>query len=205
MWVMTARRIQGTWTTLATSRGRYAPRMGHRVGPVTERLILRAMTPGDAEAFFRLNSHPEVMRYTGEPPMPSVQEAREAIANYPDWDDPGYGRWACVLKSEGEDAELIGFCGLKRLRETGEVDIGYRLLPEYWGRGLATEAARATLAFGFGTLGLSEIVAMVLPGNEPSIRVLTKLGLVRAEDIEYCGERVQRWVITADQQEPLLS
>ncbi len=156
------------------------------------------MTPEDAEAFFRLNSHPDVMRYTGEPPMPSVEAAREAIANYPDWDDPGYGRWACVLKSEGEDANLIGFCGLKYLRETGEVDIGYRLLPEYWGRGLATEAARATLEFGFRTLGLSEIVAMVLPGNAPSIRVLRKLDFVRAEDIEYFGERVQRWVITRE-------
>ncbi len=172
--------------------------MSHRKGPVTDRLILRAMTPDDAEAFYRLNSHPEVMRYTGEPPIASVEVARDAIANYPDWDDPGYGRWGCVLRSEGAGAAPIGFCGLKYLPETGEVDIGYRLLPTYWGRGLATEAAKATLEFGFTTLALPEIVAMVLPGNAPSLRVLAKLGMVRGEDILYFGETVQRWVVTRE-------
>lgn len=165
---------------------------------MTPRLILRALTPDDAKAFYRLNSHPEVVRYTGEPPIPNEQVAREAIANYPDWDDPGYGRWGCVLRSEGVSAAPIGFCGLKYLPETGEVDIGYRLLPEYWGRGLATEAAKATLQFGFTTLGLSQIVAMVLPGNAPSIRVLAKLGMVRGDDITYFGETVQRWVVTRE-------
>ncbi len=167
-----------------------------RQGPVTERLVLRAMTTEDAEAFYRLNSHPDVMRYTGEDPMPSVAAAREAIEPYPDWDNPSYGRWACVLRSQGPDAPLIGFCGLKFLPETEEVDIGFRLLPEYWGRGLATEAAHATLNFGFATLGLSEIVAMVMPDNHASIRVLTKLGLQLAGDIEYFGETVQRWTIS---------
>lgn len=176
--------------------------MAYRQGPITERLVLRALTPDDAEAFFRLNSHPEVMRYTGESPMPSVQAAREAIANYPDWDDPGYGRWGCLLRSEGEAASPIGFCGLKWLPETGEVDLGYRLLPDYWGRGLATEAARASLDFGFQTLGLAQVVAMVLPGNAASVRVLTKLGMERAEDVTYFGEQVQRWTIAASQWSP---
>ncbi len=177
----------------------YSLAVNHRQGPVTPRLLLRAMTPDDAEAFFRFNSHPEVMRYTGEPPMASIDAAREAIEHYPDWDDPGYGRWGCVLRSEGSTAAPIGFCGLKYLPETGEVDIGYRLLPEYWGQGLATEAARATLDYGFSTLRLSEIVAMVLPANASSIRVLEKLGMVRADDITYEGQTVQRWVITAPQ------
>lgn len=157
------------------------------------------MTPQDADALFLLNSHPEVMRYTGEPPMPSVEVAREAIENYPDWDEPGYGRWGCVLRSEGAAAAPIGFCGLKYLHEAGEVDIGYRLLPEYWGQGLATEAARATLEYGFSTLRLAEIVALVLPANTASIRVLDKLGMVRAGDITYEGQTVQRRVLTAPQ------
>lgn len=151
------------------------------------------MTLEDADAFFRLNSHPDVMRYTGEPPLPSVEAAREAIAGYRDWDDPGYGRWACVLRDEGA---MIGFCGLKFLPELGETDIGYRLHPDYWGRGLATEAARATLHYGFETLDLEEIVALVLPGNAASVRVLQKLRMERGEDITYFDERVQRWSIT---------
>ncbi len=170
--------------------------MGHRQGPVTDRLILRAMTTDDAGAFYRLNSHPDVMRHTGEPPMRSVAAAREAIEQYPDWDDPGYGRWACVLRSEGENAAPIGFCGLKLLRELGEVDIGYRLLPAYWGQGFATEAAHASLEYGFRVLGLPEIIALVLPGNAGSIRVLHKLGMTRREDVVYFGESVQRWTVT---------
>ncbi|MBO6940962.1 MAG: GNAT family N-acetyltransferase [Deltaproteobacteria bacterium] len=169
--------------------------MDHRQGPVTDRLVLRAMVPADAEAFHRLNSHPEVMLYTGEPPMPSVEAAREAIERYPDWEDPGYGRWACLLRDAGPDAALIGFCGLKLLPETGEVDLGYRFLPEYWGRGLATEAGRASLEYGFTTLALHEIVALVLPENEASIRVLTKLGMRCTGDIDYLGDTVQRWAV----------
>ena len=150
------------------------------------------MTVDDAEAFFRLNSHPDVIRYTGEPPLASVEAARTAIEKYPDWDDPGYGRWACVLRDEGT---MIGFCGLKLLPELGATDIGYRLHPDYWGKGLATEAARATLRYGFETLALDEVIALVLPGNVASIRVLEKLGMARTEDVTYSGERVQRWVV----------
>ncbi len=70
----------------------------YRTGPTTARLEHRALTADDAEAFFALNSHPEVMRFTGEPPLRSLQEARDAIASYPDFDRVGYGRWACALK-----------------------------------------------------------------------------------------------------------
>lgn len=152
------------------------------------------MTVDDADAFYRLNSHPDVMRYTGEPPLASAAAAREAIEQYRDWEDPGYGRWACVLRGEGT---MVGFCGLKRLPERGETDIGYRFHPDYWGRGLATEAARASLRYGFEVLGLETIVALVLPGNAASIRVLEKLAMVRADDVIYFGESVQRWVASS--------
>ena len=115
--------------------------MPHRVGPTTERLFHRAMQPEDAEAFFVLNSNPEVLRHTGEPPLHSVAEARERIEAYEDFDTIGYGRWGSFLAETGA---MIGFCGLKYLPEMDEVDIGYRFLPEYWGRGLATEAGTAT-------------------------------------------------------------
>lgn len=132
------------------------------------------MTPDDAPTFFALNSNPEVMRYTGEPPLESVEQARRAIIEYPDFTTHGYGRWGCFLRETGR---LIGFCGLKHLDDLGEVDLGYRFLPEHWGRGYATEAGAATLAFGFETLELPRIIALVLPDNAASIRVLEKLGL----------------------------
>lgn len=144
----------------------------HQVGPETKRLHHRALTPADADAFFALNSNPEVMRYTGEPPLESVEAAREAIENYPDFQTIGYGRWGCVLK---KTQQLIGFCGLKYLADLGVVDIGYRFLPEFWGQGLATEAALASIQFGFETLELERIEAFVLPQNAGSIRVLEKV------------------------------
>lgn len=157
----------------------------HRIGPETRRLRHRAFTVADAEAFFALNGNVEVMRLTGEPPLRSVEEARAAIAAYPDFETVGYGRWACELKDTGE---VVGFCGLKFLPELDAVDVGYRFLPRYWGRGLATEACVASVRFGFETLGLTKIIGLVLPANLASIRVLEKAGLRREREIEYEGQ-----------------
>ena len=167
----------------------------HRRGPTTERLVLRKFEASDAQALYELCSDPEVMRYTGEPLMTSVDEARVGIETHPDWVDPGYGRWGVVLRELGEDSPPSGFCGLKYLPEIDEVDIGYRLRTQYWGRGLATEAARASIEYGFSVLELPRIIGLVLPGNPASIRVLEKLGLERDGDVEYFGEHAQRWVI----------
>ena len=109
----------------------------HRIGPVTDRLELRELTVDDAEAVLAFNSNPDVMRWTGESPMTSLKQAQDLLATYPDFDTVGYGRWGCVLKNE---QKVIGFCGLKYLDDLEAVDIGYRFLPEYWGRGLATES-----------------------------------------------------------------
>lgn len=164
----------------------------HLVGPSTDRLHHRALRVEDAEAFYVLNSHPEVLRWTGEPPLESPEAARAAIENYPDFATVGYGRWGCFLKGT---QTLIGFCGLKYLPELEAVDVGYRFLPEYWGQGLATEACRASLAFGFDTLRLHEILGLVLAGNPASIRVLEKCGLQREGQVEFEGQTALRYVI----------
>ena len=164
----------------------------YRAGPSTPRLDHRALTPEDAEAFFALNSHPDVMRYTGETPLGSVEEARQAIARYPDFDTIGYGRWGCVLK---QTQALIGFCGLKYLDDLDAVDVGFRFLPEYWGRGLATEACLASIAFGFDVLELQQIIALVRVDNGASIRVLQKAGMHQATRMLYDGLDVWRYEI----------
>ncbi|GJM23288.1 MAG: N-acetyltransferase [Planctomycetota bacterium] len=164
----------------------------HRIGPETERLLHRASIPEDAEAFFKLNTDIEVMRYTAEPMLESVEASLARIENYPDFETVGYGRWSCVLKSTGE---VIGFCGLKYLPDLDVVDVGYRLLREHWGRGYATEASRASIAYGFDEIGLERIAGFVLPENAASIHVLEKCGLQADGEFEEDGLRVLRFVI----------
>jgi len=164
----------------------------HRRGPETERLFLRAFEEKDAADFFRLNSHPEVIRYTGDPPVESVEAAQVGIRNYPDWSLYGIGRWATIEKATGE---IIGFAGLKYLPEFDEVDLGYRFLPEYWGKGLATESSIACLRYGFEVLGLERIVGYTESENLASIRVLEKVGMVRQEPILYDGEPAEFFVL----------
>lgn len=167
-------------------------RVRYRIGPETSRLQHRAFTIDDADVFFSLNSNPDVMRWTGEPPPASLEAGRDAIANYPDFEIHGYGRWACVLK---DTSTVIGFCGLKYLPDLDVVDVGYRFLPPYWGRGLATEACLASVAFGFETLKLREIVGFVIPDNLASIRVLEKVGMTFDGECDYDGIAAHRYRI----------
>lgn len=164
----------------------------HRTGPETRRLRHRAFTLDDAEVVFALNSNPEVMQYTGERLLRSLDEAKQLIANLSDFDEVGYGRWACIDKMT---EKIIGFCGLKYLFDLDAVDVGYRLLPQYWGRGLATEACIASLQFGFATLQLDQIIGLVLPDNKASIRVLEKAGMQAEGQFDYDGFDVLRYVI----------
>ncbi len=164
----------------------------YRSGPETERIEHRAFTLNDCEAFYRLNSHSEVMRFTGEPPLNSLEDARQAIADYPDFETVGYGRWACVLK---ETRAVIGFCGLKYLPDLNEVDVGFRFLPEYWGQGIATETCSACIAFGFDVLKLNCILGLVLAENKASMRVLEKCGMTRHGEITCNGERALKYEI----------
>ncbi len=164
----------------------------------TERLLLREYVEEDAEAFLRLNSNPEVFRYTSDGPIATVEEARAILRAFPiaDYRTHGFGRWACVLRESGE---AIGFAGLKFLPETGEVDLGYRFIPEQWGRGLATEASRAVVRFGFETLRLREITALVQPENTASVRVIEKCGLGFTGMVHYRGRDVRHYALTAEE------
>jgi RimJ/RimL family protein N-acetyltransferase len=161
----------------------------------TERLWLREFVEEDTPAFLRIMSDPLVTHSTGDGGVITLEQAREVLLSRPiaDYQKHGFGRWACVLKKSGE---VIGFAGLKYLDELKEVDIGYRLLPGYWGFGLATEAARAAIAHGFARLGLQMIIGLVLPDNVASVRVLEKCGLMFTGMIEFQAETVARYVIS---------
>ena len=162
----------------------------------TERTILRWFTEDDLDAYFRLGSDPEVVRYTADPGggFRDREHALEVMRSAPlaDYEKHGFGRMAVELVSTGE---VVGFSGLKYLSDFEEVDLGYRFLPEFWGQGLATETARASLDYGFGELDLDEIVAFVLPENTGSVHVLEKLGLTRTGSLDYDGHETWRFAI----------
>ena len=140
----------------------------------TERLVIRPFTREDIEAAYQMNRDAEVSRHTGDGGVVSRGEIERRIVEQVlgDYQKHGYGRLAVELKGEGT---FIGFTGLKYLEDIDEVDLGYRFMRAYWGKGYATESARASLELGFNTLGLNRIIAQVLPENKGSVRVLAKL------------------------------
>jgi RimJ/RimL family protein N-acetyltransferase len=152
----------------------------------TARLLLRAFAPGDFEAFAGMRADAEVMRHIGQPTGPRTREQARAWQekNERRWRDEGFGMWAVVEQATGE---LAGWCGLSRLEDTEEVEVGYGLARRAWGRGLATEAARASLRYGFERMGLSRIVAVVNPANRASRHVIEKLGLRHAKVARHYG------------------
>ena len=143
----------------------------------TSRLLLRRFTLDDAEAYWPLVSDPAVLRYTGEAPQRSIEAVRQVLATRPlrDYAVHGFGRMACIEKSSGR---LVGFCGLKRLEDLGEVDIGYRFLPDTWGKGYATETSLAVMDEWKRQATLPRVIGLVEPENLASARVLQKIGLV---------------------------
>lgn len=161
----------------------------------TDRLLLREYVEEDAEAFFKLNSDSEVLRFVPDKALLNVEQARQILVDHPiaDYRKCGFGRGACILKSTGEQ---IGFAGLKYLEELSEVDVAYRLMPTHWGLGLATEAALASVRFGFADLGLKRIIGLVMPENIASVRVLEKTGLHYAETVTFWGSQFSKYVIT---------
>ena len=143
----------------------------------TERLILRPWKPADLEPFARLNGDPDTLRFY---PSTLDRTQSDALAQRSQnlIEEHGWGPWAVELKESGE---FIGMVGLNRpLTELSFqpcVEVLWRLLPECWGKGYATEAATACLNFGFDTLGLEQIVAYTAQLNLPSQTVMQRLGM----------------------------
>lgn len=141
----------------------------------TERLILRTWTYNDANALFEICRDAETMLHIGDrKPYESVEKAKEFL----NWavlyqKRNGFCRWAVTEKLSGK---IIGSCGFAR-REMEEVELGYLFAREVWGKGYATEAAKACLKFGFETLGFTKIMALTDTDHVKSQRVLRKIGL----------------------------
>lgn len=156
----------------------------------TERLILRELLPSDREAMFLLDSDPEVHRYLGSEPVTDIGQTDEVIRFIrQQYADNGIGRWAVICKHTGT---FIGWAGLKWVTEpmNGHVfyyDLGYRFIKEYWGKGYATEAARALVDYAFRVIGTDAVYALTECGNVASDRVLLKAGFRLTDRFELDG------------------
>lgn len=148
----------------------------------TPRFYLREMTPDDADAAFLLNSDPDVIKYTGDPPFESTEAARRFLNHYPDYKNNGFGRWAVIDKQTGE---YTGWCGLKLLKDLNQVDLGYRFYKKHWNKGYATETGKACIHYGFEVLSLNEIVGRAMKENNASIKVLEKCGMQYWKDEDF--------------------
>jgi ribosomal-protein-alanine N-acetyltransferase len=143
----------------------------------TARLLLRPPQAEDLDDWYReIGSDPDVMRWLATGQAITREEAAERFPwRWLElWERDGYGAWAVTLRGGGP---LIGQCGVRLVDETGETEVLYAFGRSHQGRGYATEAARASLRFGFQEVGLERIVAYARRDNGPSIRVMEKLGM----------------------------
>jgi len=151
----------------------------------TKRLVIRSFTPQDAPALHdRVFGDPDAMRFIPRGASPSVERTRASIERFISHErQHGFGLWAVELRETGE---LIGDCGLFLVEGRGpEVEVAYHFGKEWWGRGYATEAASACLAYGFRECGLDEINAISYPQHTASRRVMEKSGMKYVGNARY--------------------
>lgn len=148
----------------------------------TARLLIRMFQPDDLDDLSRIYADADVMKYLSGHAL-----TREETAGWLDyflngWQEYGFGWWAVVLKARGE---LIGHCGLQFIHSTSEIEVTYGLAKAFWRMGLASEAARACLRYGFEELKLDHILALADPENFGSHRVMQRVGMTYEKTAHY--------------------
>lgn len=167
----------------------------------TDRLLLRQWREEDLDPYARICADPEVMRYL--PGILTREESAKQIERFVrHWEEHGYGLWAIEEKKTGT---FIGFIGLLRQDDWSEgehkVEVGWRLDRSFWGNGLATEGALASLRYGFNRLKLPRIISICDPRNSASWRVMEKCGLTYQGEIHWRGYEDIWYAIDRDEWE----
>ena len=163
----------------------------------TARLLLRRWHDEDLEPYARICADAGVMRYIGSGFPLSREQSEAQISGFVrHWDQRGFGLWAVEHKATGA---FIGFVGLAHqdgwTESEHKTEIGWRLDPAYWGRGLATEGAVASVRYGFEELGLERIISIIQPENAASRRVAEKAGLTLRGETRWRGDDVVWYAI----------
>jgi RimJ/RimL family protein N-acetyltransferase len=158
----------------------------------TARLQLRMFRPDDLEHLAALFLDPDVMKYVGDGRPATRGEAEVALKSIiRHWETQGFGRWAAVDK---ETQEFVGFGGLRSLFE--EPEVVYHFARAHWGKGLATELAKASLRYGFDENHFDQILAIAKPQNAASIHVMEKLGMHYEKHTSYYNIEVVQYAIS---------
>ena len=163
----------------------------------TERLSLRTWSPEDHHVLGRISDESRITRWLaiGEPL--ACGKIDQFLANQTNGQEQrGWCRWAVELRKPhyGDPKGVVGFCGFG-CKFAPAVELGWTLLPEVWNRGLATEAARAALEYGFETIGFSQVISAVLPDNAASRRIADKLGMTLDGTVKRDNQSHLRYVI----------
>ncbi len=162
---------------------------------LTPRLAIRPLTAAGGRDVFAVFAAPEVMRFWNSAPPRDLAEAGEWAEYLADMHQRlGYAQWR--VAERGSD-RLVGIAGLQPLDGGPDVEVTYAFTPAAWGRGFATEAAAASLRFGFEEAGLPQVTGIAKPGNAASLDVLRKLGMRSLGQAEYWGARWEKLVLTA--------
>ena len=164
----------------------------------TTRLQMREFCPEDLDAVYEFSRNAEVSRYTGDQGLVKNKQDAAAIIKeiwLAEYKKYGYARYALIHKA---DDKVIGFCGVKYNPNLlgpgiGCPDIGYRMLPKYWGQGLASEAVKACLNYARKELGLCRIIGEVAEENIASNKLLLKLGFKLSEKYNRDGLKLNRY------------
>jgi [ribosomal protein S5]-alanine N-acetyltransferase len=158
----------------------------------TERLVIRTLDRRDADAWIAMVSDPEVRRFLPPGPAPTMETFERAIESRHAMErEIGYAMWAVDDSSTGT---FIGQCGLRPAKSMdddagSEIDLGYHYTKTSWSKGFATEAAIAVLAHGLGPIGLENIMAVAMPENVGSWRVMEKAGMRYAGLADFYGAK----------------
>lgn len=139
----------------------------------TERLLLRAFRESDTDAYAEMLGDAEVMRFLGGRPLPRAEAWRNMAMVVGHWELRGYGFWAVEERASGE---MVGRVGCWRPEGWPGLEVGWTLRRGFWGRGYATEAARASLEYAFTELNQTRVISLIAPDNAASIRVAGRLG-----------------------------
>lgn len=155
----------------------------------TERLLLRTWTEDDLDELAAVFAEPAVWHFPFRRGLTMEESERFLDRQVDHWATHGFGTWAVEVKGDGRLAGYIGLSIPNWLPQVlPAVEVGWRLRPDLWGRGLATEGGGASIRYGFDELDLDRVIALVMPDNVASLRVAAKLGMVKASDT-WDGER----------------
>jgi ribosomal-protein-alanine N-acetyltransferase len=163
----------------------------------TARLSMSPFAWSDLEELAIIRADPEVMRYIGTGKPHDMEQVRVSLERKMQiWEQHNFGQWA--VRYQGNE-KLLGWCGLDFLDETPEIEVGYGFAREFWGQGMAAEAARASLRYGFSQMSLEHIAAVAMHENIASQRVMQKIGMKFIRHAFFYDYDVVYYSITRDE------